>query len=132
MSRVPRVQEYLKTSFTAEALSAARYRAYAERARKEGMPNLAQAWLDLAAEKDQLAIRQLETAGQVRGEDLDVKHALSEDHYENDVLYPKIIRQLEGADADAFHQVVAEQQNHVERLTNLCQKLQAATGDIDG
>ena len=66
MSRVPRFQEHLKTGFTAEAVSAARYRANAERAEREGMPNLAAAWRELAVEKDRLAIDQLEAAGDQR------------------------------------------------------------------
>ena len=47
----------------AEAAAAARYRAYAQAAEQAGRPRLAAAWLDLAAEKDRLAIVQLEAAG---------------------------------------------------------------------
>ncbi|NLN10594.1 MAG: hypothetical protein GX178_03160 [Acidobacteria bacterium] len=65
MSRLPRAQEYLKTGFAAEAAAAARYRAYAQAAEQAGRPRLAAAWLDLAAEKDRLAIVQLEAAGKV-------------------------------------------------------------------
>ena len=66
MSRIPRSLEFLKNGFTAEAVSAARFRAYAARAEKDGLPNLAARFRALAAQKDELAVRQLEAAGQVR------------------------------------------------------------------
>ena len=130
MSRVPRFQEHLKTGFTAEAVSAARYRANAERAEREGMPNLAAAWRELAAEKDRLAIDQLEAAGQVREEATAVNDALAEDRFENDVLYPKMIRDVDGAAAEVLESVVEAQTGHIERLRELRTKLQAASGDI--
>ena len=78
MSRIPRYQEHLKTGFTAEAASAARYRAYAGRAERDGLPNLARHWRALAEEKDRLAIEMLEAAEQVRGTDADLGNAISE------------------------------------------------------
>jgi rubrerythrin len=130
VSRVPRFQEHLKTGFTAEAVSAARCRAQAARAEREGRPKLAAAWLELAAAKDALAIRQLEAAGQVREDRTALADALAEDRFENDVLYPKMIRDVEGEAADVFRQVVAAQQEHVSRLEELRGALQAASGDI--
>ncbi|HXO43173.1 MAG TPA: hypothetical protein VN999_17115, partial [Thermoanaerobaculia bacterium] len=64
MSRIPRFQEHLKTGFTAEAVSAARYRAYAARAEEDGMPRLAARWRRLAAAKDRLAVHLLVAAEQ--------------------------------------------------------------------
>ena len=95
MSRIPRFQEHLKTGFTAEAASAARFRAYAARARADGLPNLARRWLRLAAAKDALAVELLEAAEQVRGTDADLGNAISEERYENDILYPKMIRDVD-------------------------------------
>lgn len=132
MSRVPRSQEHLKTGFTSEASAAARYRAYARAAELEGLPNLAQHWLDLAEAKDELAIRQLTAAGQVRTADRGIADALAEDRFENDVLYPKMIRDLgtDGA-ADVLREVVAAQEGHIDQLDDLRKRLQAASGDID-
>ena len=130
MSRVARFQEHLKTGFTAEAVSAARCRAHAARAESEGLPNLAAAWRDLAAEKDRLAIRQLEAAGQVRDGKIAIADALAEDRFENDVLYPKMIRDVEGDTAAVFEAVVEDQKRHIDRLSELRTALQAAAGDI--
>ncbi len=130
MSRVARFQEYLKTGFTAEAVSAARCRAHAARAEREDLPNLAAAWLELAAEKDRLAIRQLEAAGQVREGSIAVADALAEDRFENDVLYPKMMREVEGDPAAVFEAVVEAQKEHIARLSELRTALQAAAGDI--
>ena len=131
MSRIPRFQEHLKTGFTAEAVSAARYRAFAARADHEGLPNLAAHWLRLAAAKDELAIEQLEAAGQVRGPAADLAQALSEDRYENDVLYPKMGRDVEGDTAEVFAAVVEKQKDHVERLKVLRDRYNAARGDVE-
>lgn len=130
MSRVPRFQEHLKAGFTAEAVSAARYRANAARAERDGRPNLAKSWLELAEAKDRLAISQLEAAGQVRDDKTAISDALSEDRYENDVLYPKMIRQVDGRPAEVLREVVAAQEEHLERLVELRTRLQGSTGDV--
>ena len=78
MSRIPRYQEHLKTAFTAEAASAARCRAYAARAERDGRPNLARHWLRLAAEKDRLAVDLLDAAGQLQPLDADLGQARRE------------------------------------------------------
>ena len=132
MSRVPRSHEYLKTGFTSEATAAARYRAYARAAEREGLPRLAENWLDLAQAKDDLAIRQLAAAGQIRTPERGLADALAEERFENDVLYPKMIRDLgSGEVAEVFQEVVAAQKDHIARLDDLRQRLQAAGGDID-
>lgn len=130
MSRVPRSQEHLKTGFTSEAASAARFRAYATRAEREKMPNLARAWLELAAEKDRLAVLLLEASGKARAEGVALTDELAEDQFENDVLYPKMMREVDAAAAGVFQQVVTAQKQHVARLDELRKALQAATGDI--
>lgn len=132
MSRIPRVQENLKTGFTAEAASAARYRAYAGRAERDGLTKLARHWRELAAAKDDLAVRQLEATGQVRGERLDLGAALAEEQYENDVLYPKLIVTSAG-DTDAvatLEAVLAAQREHAQRMEALREALLAAPGDV--
>ncbi|HXU33714.1 MAG TPA: hypothetical protein VN851_24350 [Thermoanaerobaculia bacterium] len=130
MSRIPRSQEHLKTGFTAEAASAARFRAYATRAERDGLNNLAQRWRDLAASKDQLAVRLLEASDQVLGGEADVVGAISEERYENDVLYPKMLRDLEGGAAEALAGVVADQKGHLGRLEALRKELGASQGDV--
>ena len=131
MSRIPRHLEHLKSGFTAEAVSAARFRAYGARAEADGRPNLARHWQRLAAEKDDLAIRQLVAAGQVRGEATDIVSALSDERYENDVLYPKMLREVDGETADVFLAVIAEQKDHLRRLEDLRERYMAAGGDVD-
>lgn len=130
MSRLPRFQEHLKTGFTAEAVSAAYFRAYAERAEKAGKANLAARWRDLAAEKDRLAAIQLEAAGKVHDEATALRAALAEEKYENDVLYPRMMRDVDDQTAEVFRQVVAAQQEQAAVLEQLQDDLQAAAGDI--
>jgi len=130
VSRIPRYQEHLKTAFTAEAASAARCRAYAVRAEREGLPNLAQRWLRLAEEKDRLAVELLEASGQLQTLDADVGNAISEERYENDALYPKMIRDVDQQTADVFLRVVAAQKEHLRELEKLREAMNAAEGDV--
>jgi rubrerythrin len=130
VSRIPRFLEHLKTGFTAEATSAAHYRAYADRARRDGLPNLAQRWLRAAAAKDALAVEMLEAAAQIRGLDADLGNAISEDRYENDVLYPKMIRDVDQETANVFLRVVNAQKEHLRQLEALRADLNAAQGDV--
>lgn len=130
MSRIPRSQEHLKAGFTAEAASAARFRAYARRARRDGLPNLAARWLRLAEEKDALAIELLEAVGQVRGTDANLGDAIAEERYENDVLYPKMIRDVDQATANVFLRVVTAQKEHLRQLETMREEANAAQGDV--
>ena len=130
MSRIPRSLEYLKTGFTAEAVSAARFRAYAAQAEKDGRPNLSRRWQRLAADKDALAVKLLGKAGQVRGEAADLTSAIEEERYENDVLYPKIVRDVDQATADVFLQLLEAQKAHLRELEELRRALTSATGDV--
>lgn len=130
MSRIPRAQEHLKTAFIAEAASAARYRAYAALAEREGRPNLARHWLRLAAEKDRLAVELLDAAGQIRTLDADLGEGISEERYENDALYPKMIRDVDQETANVFLRVVAAQKEHLRQLEALRQAVNSAGGDV--
>lgn len=130
MSRLPRAQEHLKTGFTAEAVSAARCRAQAARAEAEEKPNLARRWRELAAAKDALAVRMLEAAGQVRDAERAIADALAEEEFENEVLYPKMMRDVDGETATVIRGVVETQVEHARRLERLRVEAQAAPGDI--
>lgn len=130
MSRIPRFQEHLKTGFTAEAASAARCRAYAARAERDGLPNLARHWLALAESKDLLAIELLEASEQVHGADADLGNAISEERYENDALYPRMIRDVNERVADVLLKVVSAQKEHLRRLESLRESYNAAQGDV--
>ena len=130
MSRIPRSQEHLKTSFAAEAQTAARYRAFAAQAEREGLPNLAARWVALAEEKDRLAVQQLEAAGQVQADEKNLASALAEERYENEVLYPRMAEDVDADTAEALLSVVESQQNTVSALESLQGALKTSTGDI--
>jgi len=130
VSRIPRSQEHLKTAFTAEAASAARFRANAGRAQRDGQPNLARRWLRLAAEKDALALALLEAADQIGSLDANLGNAISEERFENDILYPKMIRDVDQDTANVFLRVVNAQKEHLRHLEALRQDSNAAQGDV--
>jgi rubrerythrin len=130
VSRLPRALELLKTGFTAEAASAARLRAAAARAQTEHRPNLARALRELAAEKDALAMKQLDAAGQVRGPEADLAAALAEERYENDALYPRMLRDVDSDTAEIFRTVVALQQEHAQRIEEILDQLTRSQSDL--
>jgi rubrerythrin len=107
-----------------------RCRSYAARAEREGLPNLAQRWQRLAAEKDRLAVELLDAAGQLQTLDADIGNAISEERYENDALYPKMIRDVDQHTADVFLRVVAAQKEHLRQLEKLREAMNAAEGDV--
>jgi rubrerythrin len=114
----------------AEAASAAKLRAFAAKADRDGHPNLAQQLRGLAADKDVLAERQLEATGQVRNSATDLAAAIAEERYENDVLYAKMIGESDGAAAQILRDVVAAQRGHVLRLEAMHQAIVASRGDV--
>ena len=128
MSRVPRSQEHLKTGFASEAAAAARFRACAKDAAARDLPNLARRFEALARAKDELAVVQLEAAGQVRAAERSVADALAEERYENDVLYPKMSRDADGETAAVFAAIVESQKGHLDELESLRRELQSAGG----
>jgi rubrerythrin len=130
LSRLPRAQEFLKTGFNAEAASAARLRAVAQRAEAESRPKLAQAVRELAAEKDALAIFQLEASGQLREPDASLVAALAEEHYENEALYPRMAQEVDPETAAVFSNVVAKQTEHARKLESLVDQLSRSSGDL--
>jgi rubrerythrin len=114
----------------AEAASAAKLRAFAAKAGRDGLPNLARQLRELAADKDLLAERQLEATGQVRGSAVDLAAAIAEERYENDVLYAKMIEESEEPEAQILRDVVVAQRGNAERLEGLRQALLASRGDV--
>ena len=128
MSRVSRSQELLKTGFLNEAASAAKFRAYARQAAAQGLERLAARWSEMAAAKDELAIEQLQAVGQILDSRKGVAEAIAEEAYENDVLYPRMIRSAEPEAGEVLKRIVAAQQEHVAALGRLQDELQAAAG----
>src|SRR5262249_51888709 len=93
-------------------------------------PNLARHWQRLAAEKDALAVKLLEAAEQVRGESADVTASISEERYENDVLYPKMIRDVDPETAVTLEEVLAAQKVHLRQLEDLRNALTSSPTDV--
>lgn len=134
MSRLPRAQEYLKTGFNAEAASAARFRALAARAREEGRQRLAAALAELAAAKDELALVQYAAAEAIRepAEELPaaIAAALAEEQYENESLYPRMIREVDAETGGVLSGIVDSQRAHAARIEGLLDAVTRSAGDI--
>jgi rubrerythrin len=132
VSRLPRSQEHLKTAFTAEAASAARFRAYAVSAERDEKPALAERWRRLAGDKDRLAGELLEAAGKGLDAAGAGREAIAEERYENEVLYARMIGEVDEETAARLEWAVEEQRDHLSQLEALRRELQAARGDVGG
>ncbi len=134
MSRLPRHLEHLRTAFNAEAMSAASYRAYAEQAEAAGKTNLAQRWRAMAAEKDRLAIELLRAAGKAESDHANLRDAIATEQYENEVLYPRMIGDMEDLgqadEAALLRRLVETQKRHQAELDDLRRELTASTRDV--
>jgi rubrerythrin len=136
MSRLPRHLEHLRTAFNAEAASAASYRAFAEQAAADGKGNLAGRWNQLAAEKDRLAIELLRAAGKVEAGGANLKSAIAEEQYENEVLYPRLEEDIShlghAGEASLLARVRETQARHLRELDALRRELTGSTADVRG
>lgn len=134
MSRLPRHLEHLRTGFTAEAVSAASFRAFAEQADEAGKPNLARRWRALAEEKDRLAIELLRAASKVATPGANLRDAIGEEQYENEVLYPRLIAEMDhltrGEESALLRRLVEIQRRHQAELDDLRRELTASTRDV--
>jgi len=134
MSRLPRHLEHLRTGFTAEAASAASFRAYAEYAEAAGKPNLGSRWRALAEAKDRLAIELLRAAAQVENEVANLRDAIATEQYENEVLYPRLIADMDDLghpdEAALLRRLVETQKRHQADLDDLRRELTASTRDV--
>jgi rubrerythrin len=136
MSRLPRHLEHLRTGFNAEASSAAAFRAYAEQAAAAGRPNLAARWSQLAAEKDRLAIDLLRAAGKIESESANLRSAIAEEQYENEVLYPRLEDDLGHLghvdEVSLLGRLRETQARHLRELDALRRELTSSAADVRG
>ena len=79
-----------------------------------------------------MLFRSLVAAEQVWGLDSDLAAAVAEERFENDVLYPKIVRDVaEEPTAEIFRQLLAAQAAHLREIEALRRDLGAARGDVE-
>jgi len=130
VSRLPRAQEHLKTAFIAEAEKAALYRAFAVRAERDGQSNLAANWRQLAADKDARAVAQIEAAGQVRDAAKNLAAAIAQESYQENLLYPKMVREVDGVAAEVLQATIVALAGDRERLEELRRAFNSSQGDV--
>ncbi len=130
MSRLPRAQEHLKTAFIAEAEKAALYRAFSDRAERDGQPNLAASWRQLARDKDARAVAQLEAAGRVHDAAKNLAAAAAEESYQHNLLYPKMVGEVDAQTAEVLEATREALAGDLARLERLRQAFSASPGDV--
>jgi len=110
------------------------FRAFAEQADGEGRANLADRWRRLAEAKDRLAIDQLQVAGRVRSDADNLRDAIAEEQFENEVLYPRLIDDLrhlgQPEEVELMQRVVEAQSGHLSTLDSLRKELAGSSGDV--
>ena len=134
MSRLPRHLEHLRTAFTTEAVAAATFRSFAAHADGQGKPQLARRYRALAEEKDRLAIELLSAAGGLETEVANLRAAVAEERYETEVLYPRLVEEMEDlaqpAEAALLRRIIEAHTRHAGELDALRRELTATTADV--
>ena len=72
----------------------------------------------------------LEAAVPIGSLDADLGNAISEERFETDILYPKMIRDVDQETANVFLRVVSAQKEHLRDLEALREESNAAQGDV--
>jgi hypothetical protein len=60
-----------------------------------------------------------------------VRDAIAEERYENDVLYPRMLGEVDEATASRLERTVTAQREHLAELEELRREIQASRGDLE-
>lgn len=131
MPRVPRAVKQLRAGFAAEAGAAARFRAYADRADAEALPNLARHWRRLARAKDELASSFLAATDPLQGGLADLEQAIIEERRKSESFYPEMASSLDEVRRSTVDEVLADQRQHLAWMEALHGALTVARGDVE-
>lgn len=130
MSRLTRSWEHLKTGFQAEAASAARLKALSKKAEAEGKKGLAAALAKLSEEKAELAAQLLEPLDRQHGWEESLQALLAEERFEFEVLYPKMLGDLDSGLQEIVERVRAQHQLHLQQIEKWSEQLLEHRDDL--
>jgi len=85
---MPNTSDNLMSAFAGESQANRKYLAYAEKAEKDGFPQIARVFRAAAAAETVHAHNHFRTAGQVKNTVDNIKDAISGEHYEFTSMYP--------------------------------------------
>jgi rubrerythrin len=89
------IQENLRAAFAGESQASRRYTAFAQRAEKEGYPNVARLFRAAAQAETVHAIRDLNALGENRTTEANLAAAIEGETYEVDVMYPGFLEDVD-------------------------------------
>jgi rubrerythrin len=98
------VSDHLRTAFAGESQANRKYLAYAEKADKDGLPNLARLFRAAADAETVHAIRHWRTLGMIRSSAENLEDAIAGETYEVNQMYPTFLEAARAAgDKAAAH-----------------------------
>lgn len=124
----PRTKQNLETAMHGEAYANLKYRAYADRARESGKPELAAVFEEAAnVEANEHFAREADALKLAKTNEANLLDAMTGEHYENTKMYKEFAKQaLEDGDQSAarlFEQIAADEGDHYETYKAMLAKL---------
>jgi VIT1/CCC1 family predicted Fe2+/Mn2+ transporter len=118
-AQVSRTNRNLWLAFTEEAKANRMYLAYAMKAFEEGLPDVAEVFLEVSGAETGHALNHLRVLGEVRSTRENLGRVIDEETRESSVMYPRMIRQAEAegrADAAGAFRLAFEAESRHARL----------------
>lgn len=90
-----KTDENLKSAFAGESQANRKYMAFAAKAMEEGMPEIAQLFMEAAGAETAHALNHFRVMGGVRSTKENLKAAAEGENYEIEEMYPRFIKEAE-------------------------------------
>jgi len=131
----PQTRADLAQAMRGEAFANVSYRLYAEQARREGLPSVADLFERAAAtERDEHFAESAEMAGMVGDDAANLRAAISGEHYEANTMYPGFARQAtedgDAAAADRFAEVGRDEAKHEAAFRTALRVVETGRGTV--
>src|SRR3990172_9512241 len=88
-----RTRRNLWSAFIGEALANRKYTAFAMKAMEEGLPEVAQIFLEVAGSETIHAVSHFKTLGEVKSTAANLRGVIEEESYEMATMYPRMIQE---------------------------------------
>jgi rubrerythrin len=110
-----KTDENLKSAFAGESQANRKYLAWAAKAMEEGLPEIAQLFMEAAGAETTHALNHLKVMGGIKTTKEHLEHAAEGENYEIEVMYPGFIAEAKAEgreDAAATFTVAVEREKH--------------------
>lgn len=122
-----KTNENLKAAFSGESQANRKYLAFAAKAMEEGLPEIAQLFMEAAGAETTHALNHFKVMGGVKATKENLKEAAEGENYEIEEMYPKFIEEAETEERDdavkSFEVALEREKHHREMFREALKKL---------